>query len=281
MSRLAPIPPFREVAENFKNASIPYREMLLTLKASELNKTDPPQLAFLIRAAQALKFFPDPIVLEKFREAGFSKYFLAWFIPLDAIEEEFRRIQCSGVLIPFKHFALECIGTHLDSKIWHQGLMEATGACVDSDGTTVSNIGNQMRNFVRKIRRAFRSGKPFNPKTKLDSLLYQQFQYATSLSNAEQAYKYYLKLSNGKTECFLNELARSYMFKLEAVSQTKFTSDLYDLLLLICPDWPAPRTKSDWNKIDTVQSIPAFKASRVMDFIFKKSAEMKYGPDLP
>lgn len=216
-----------------------------------------------------LALFPDKVVLDKFREIGFNKIFLRWFVNLADILSEFRRIEKNEKIKLLRIPAIGFINLHLNVKIKHE-LFQWCGYVAPYKNNPETSLLYLSFLKLYKQRQTIRK-KPIKHKDLYSKLMHEMIDdFNTITKGIYDPEKYIKDFTRGKSEAFfLKELLNSGVFKDKSVSKRKFYIAIYDLFRLLVKDYPM-LTHPEFKKLNYVITWDTYRYRRIQQIVERK-----------
>ena len=173
----------------------------------------------LIWAYRELAFFPDPEIINWFREAGIKKHRLTRFIPIEDIQREINLITGDGKVWMPKGRILFLIKVHLDVQIANEVLHWVEFTAPLNGKPAVSKIKAEFYKMFR--RRRYAKGSPRLFKNEMDRDLHRMIDlFEKQMGSKKETETDLLDFVGGNTDTILFKSIRA-LSKFENKSKYK------------------------------------------------------------
>lgn len=242
---------------------------------------------------KTLAFFPDEQILSKFKEFGFNQNELKWFIPIDTILAEMKKVNQQDILV-MPYTALHLIIDYVRIKIAHTVLSWSNR---EFGTQNLNKFQNQYKNLERQSKYVRKSYEKYEHRKQTtlkkiyqkaneksnDSIYLRKFLRKAHKGNIDETY-ISLLLECGFCPKQIKTGSKEEEVKNKEMSENEFLWRLSNLLIMIMKDrhfftdidaQGKVRKESDGYRLDTVRSLKkicknsfSFKASRALDKYF-------------
>jgi len=258
-----------EGIRNLRNQALLNKKYLLEIPTEEIKSLgEAERLEFIIEAYSNLSIFPDNDILNKFKDIGYNKIFLRWFIRLSDILTEFNKIEQEGNIKVMRPFAIAFIKLHLDTKIKYE-LIQWLGLVTHYKTDPETSLLYISLNQLYKQRQTYRK-KPLKHKDVYSALMHGLLDnIERELGGTMDPEKFMKNSSKGKGEGVFLKAMIECIIKDETVSKRKLYILLYDLIRLIVKDYPL-HTKTEFDKLKYEIDWDTYRYRRVEQIVDKK-----------
>jgi hypothetical protein len=188
---------------------------------------------FLNRTYQATCLHPSKEITHWFKEQGFKRMHLQWFIALEEVLQAINHITEGGEIKLFKKSVLLLIKAHLEIKISALILRFAGFTASHNDKPFATNLKKDLANIYR--RKDYAEGLPLKVQGEYDQLMNALIEELEQVAgDKEEARRNLLQISDGNTKkTFLKMMVQCCEHN---PGTDAFYRRFFPLFQLICPD---------------------------------------------
>lgn len=223
-----------------------------------------PDISKLFRAYSVFMFYTNDQIIEKLKkEFGENRHLFKWFIPLNALEEQFNLINEKGILVD-KVSLLQQLKIYLLLKFSHH--FQKLGGKISENSNQYFNevFAEEFEKYKERLK--YRYDNPF-AKVKEDEILFKNFFEKFTEEDIDVPFlEYYIKLLKGDVDFLLNGMFECFYNHENQIKKHEYYRSLYDFFKLIMLDSNLLPSEKEFKKNYNYysKSYTSFKAVQII-----------------